>query len=57
LSGYDGEGLTAWRARYYEGGISSVYFWDVDDGFAGCVLLKKCKCGGLWRRRDERAGD
>lgn len=26
---------------YYEGGISSVYFWDVDDGFAGCVLLKK----------------
>lgn len=28
--------------RYFEGGISSVYFWDVDDGFAGCVLLKKC---------------
>ena len=29
--------------RYYEGGISSVYLWDMDDGFAGCVLLKKCK--------------
>ena len=27
--------------RYYEGGISSVYFWDLDDGFAGVVLLKK----------------
>lgn len=31
--------------RYFEGGISSVYLWDMDDGFAGCVLLKKCKCG------------
>lgn len=30
------------RDRYFEGGISSVYFWDIDDGFAGCVLLKKC---------------
>ena len=28
-------------ARYFEGGISSVYLWDMDDGFAGCVLLKK----------------
>lgn len=27
--------------RYYEGGISSVYFWNLDDGFAGVVLLKK----------------
>lgn len=26
---------------YYEGGVSSVYFWDLDDGFAGVVLLKK----------------
>ena len=29
--------------RYYEGGVSSVYFWDLDDGFAGVVLLKKSK--------------
>jgi capping protein beta len=29
--------------RYFEGGISSVYLWDMDDGFAGCVLLKKGK--------------
>jgi capping protein beta len=28
--------------RYYEGGLSSVYLWDLDDGgFAGVVLLKK----------------
>ena len=30
--------------RYYEGGVSSVYFWDLDDGFAGVVLLKKSTC-------------
>ena len=29
--------------RYYEGGVSSVYFWDLDDGFAGVVLLKKSR--------------
>ena len=29
--------------RYYEGGVSSVYFWNLDDGFAGVVLLKKGK--------------
>ena len=30
------------KRSYFEGGISSVYLWDVDEGFAGCVLLKKC---------------
>jgi len=31
-------------SRYYEGGISSVYLWDLDDGgFAGVVLFKKGK--------------
>ena len=29
--------------RYYEGGVSSVYFWDLDEGFAGVVLLKKSR--------------
>ena len=30
------------RPRYYEGGVSSVYLWDLEDGgFAGVVLLKK----------------
>lgn len=32
------------KNRYYEGGTSSVYFWDLDDGFAGVVLLKKSTC-------------
>lgn len=32
-----------YRELYYEGGVSSVYFWNLDDGFAGVVLLKKCK--------------
>ncbi|CAG8486138.1 1859_t:CDS:2 [Funneliformis caledonium] len=26
---------------YYEGGISSAYFWDESDGFSGAVLFKK----------------
>ncbi|OCT45719.1 F-actin-capping protein subunit beta [Cladophialophora carrionii] len=30
-----------YRQMYYEGGIGSVYLWDLDDGFAGVVLLKK----------------
>ncbi|KAL9102617.1 MAG: hypothetical protein Q9163_002261 [Psora crenata] len=36
-----GEGIEVYRELYYEGGVSSVYFWDLDDGFAGVVLLKK----------------
>ncbi len=31
----------AYRELYFEGGISSVYFWDLDDGFAACFLVKK----------------
>lgn len=31
----------AYRDMYFEGGVSSVYFWDIDNGFAGVVLLKK----------------
>jgi len=30
-----------YRDMYFEGGISSVYLWDLDDGFAGCILIKK----------------
>jgi len=30
-----------YRSLYYEGGISSVYCWDIDDGFAIVVLIKK----------------
>lgn len=50
---------SAWRAcRYYEGGASSVYFWELQDGapgFAACVLFKKTVeaakkglTGGFW---------
>lgn len=39
--------------RYFEGGVSSVYFWDLDHGFAGVVLIKKVGDGskniqGCW---------
>lgn len=35
------EAVDVYRGLYYEGGVSSVYFWNLDDGFAGVVLLKK----------------
>lgn len=34
----------SYRALYYEGGISSVYLWDLENGdksFAACFLIKK----------------
>jgi len=31
----------AYRDLYYDGGISSVYMWDLDSGFAGVVCIKK----------------
>ncbi|GKT42376.1 F-actin-capping protein subunit beta [Colletotrichum spaethianum] len=37
------EAFDVYRDLYYEGGVSSVYFWNLDDGFAGVVLLKKCR--------------
>lgn len=37
------EAFDVYRELYYEGGVSSVYFWNLDDGFAGVVLLKKCE--------------
>lgn len=36
------EAFDIYRELYYEGGVSSVYLWNLDDGFAGVVLLKKC---------------
>jgi len=36
--------FNSYREMYYEGGASSVYFWELDgaaDGFAACVLFKK----------------
>lgn len=42
-----------YREMYYEGGVSSVYFWDLDHGFAGVILIKKAgdgskKIRGCW---------
>lgn len=34
----------AYRELYFEGGTSSVYLWDLDNGFAGCFLIKKSTC-------------
>lgn len=42
-----------YRDMYFEGGVSSVYLWDLDHGFAGVVLIKKAgdgsrKIKGCW---------
>ena len=31
----------SYRELYFEGGTSSVYLWDLANGFAGCFLIKK----------------
>lgn len=40
------EAFDVYRELYYESGVSSVYFWNLDDGFAGVVLLKKVATPG-----------
>ncbi|KAB0365020.1 hypothetical protein FD754_009176 [Muntiacus muntjak] len=40
-------------SSYFEGGVSSVYLWDLDHGFAGVILIKKAgdgskKIKGCW---------
>jgi len=35
------EVFDCYRDLYYEGGVSSVYCWDIDDGFAVVILIKK----------------
>jgi len=43
-----------YREMYFEGGVSSVYFWDNEFGFAGVILIKKAgegnnkKIKGCW---------
>lgn len=42
-----------YREMYFEGGVSSVYFWDLENGFAGVILIKKVgdgskKIRGCW---------
>jgi capping protein (actin filament) muscle Z-line, beta len=37
--------FAAYCKMYFEGGVSSVYFWDLENGFAGVILIKKCYDG------------
>jgi len=40
-----------YREQYYEGGVSSAYFWDNEGGFACCIVIKKDGAGhsgGTW---------
>jgi len=39
------EVFDAYRNLYFEGGVSSVYLWDLPEGFAGCFLIKKDVAG------------
>ncbi|KAJ1569655.1 hypothetical protein HK096_002392 [Nowakowskiella sp. JEL0078] len=35
------DAFDVYRQMYYEGGVSSVYMWDLEDGFAAVILIKK----------------
>ncbi len=35
------EAFSVYRDLYFGGGVSSVYLWDLDVGFAGSILIKK----------------
>lgn len=37
--------VDVYRELYYEGGVSSAYLWQLDEGFAGVVLVKKAASG------------
>ncbi|KAI8323125.1 F-actin capping protein, beta subunit [Martensiomyces pterosporus] len=39
------DAFDTYKELYYEGGVSSVYLWDMDDSFAGVVLIKKVNDG------------
>lgn len=45
--------FSQYREMYFEGGVSSVYLWDLEHGFAGVILIKKAgdgskKIRGCW---------
>eukprot|EP01134_Creolimax_fragrantissima_P002082 CFRG2082T1 len=47
------QAFDTYRELYYEGGVSSCYFWDTDDGFAAAIMIKKTGDGvrgvhGCW---------
>eukprot|EP00002_Diphylleia_rotans_P029055 TRINITY_DN5887_c0_g1_i1.p1 TRINITY_DN5887_c0_g1~~TRINITY_DN5887_c0_g1_i1.p1 ORF type:complete len:275 (+),score=73.61 TRINITY_DN5887_c0_g1_i1:76-900(+) len=33
--------FSSYMTQYYDDGLSSAYFWDLDGGFACCILFKK----------------
>lgn len=35
------QAFDTYRELYFEGGVSSSYLWDLDNGFAGVILIKK----------------
>jgi capping protein beta len=37
------DAFATYKDLYYGGGVSSVYLWDLDQGFAGAILIKKGK--------------
>ena len=48
--------LCLYTYRYFEGGVSSVYLWDLETGgFAGVVLIKKAGDGSKKIKVHEKA--
>lgn len=43
-----------YRDLYYEGGVSSSYCWDLDDGFASVVLIKKSRACCIGREKNKQ---
>ncbi|KAI8852543.1 F-actin-capping protein subunit beta [Chytridium lagenaria] len=41
LEMFANDAFDTYRELYFDGGVSSVYMWDLDDGFASVVLIKK----------------
>jgi capping protein beta len=35
------DAFDTYRDLYFDGGVSSGYMWDLDEGFAAVVLIKK----------------
>lgn len=50
------EAFDTYREMYFEGGISSAYFWDLEKGFAAVILIKKGTAGRVGRREDGVGG-
>lgn len=42
------DAFDTYRELYFEGGLSSVYLWEQDDGFAGVVLIRKTVGKSVW---------